>query len=71
MCPGLQINFGAIKGLEEALKAGTKQSQVGTIYSYDGCDQVWDAVNGFQGKKAIFTQPKGIIKCAGGESLQL
>ncbi|KAL7411478.1 FAD/NAD-P-binding domain-containing protein [Mrakia frigida] len=65
MCPGLQINFGAIKGLEEALKAGTRQSQVGTIYSYDGCDQVWDAVNGFQGKKAIFTQPKGIIKCAG------
>lgn len=68
MCPGLQLNFKAIDGLEAALKAGTKQSQVGTIYTYDGCDKVWDAVQDFTGKKAIFTQPKGIVKCAGGQS---
>lgn len=44
---------------------GTKESGVGTIYSYKNCDSVWDAIQDFGGKKAIFTQPKGIIKCAG------
>lgn len=65
VCPGLQTNFGAIKGLPEALEMGTKESGVGTIYSYKNCDSVWDAIQDFGGKKAIFTQPKGIIKCAG------
>jgi NADPH-dependent 2,4-dienoyl-CoA reductase/sulfur reductase-like enzyme len=64
MATGLQTNFGAIKGLEEALKAGVRESGVGSIYSYEGCDDVYDnGIDGFEGKKAIFTQPKGIIKC--------
>lgn len=65
VCPGLKLNFGAVEGLEAALKAGTKESAVGSIYTYDGCDQVWDAIKDFNGQKAIFTQPKGIVKCAG------
>lgn len=62
VCPGLQTNFGAIDGLKDALDVGTTQSRVGSIYGYDYCDQVWDAVEDFQGQKAIFTQPKGVIK---------
>lgn len=65
VCPGLQTNFGAIKGLEQALEQGTRSSGVGSIYSYKNCDQVWDGIEDFAGQKAIFTQPKGIIKCAG------
>jgi hypothetical protein len=64
MATGLQTNFGQIEGLGEALKAGVRESGVGSIYSYEGCDDVYDnGIDGFQGKKAIFTQPKGTIKC--------
>ncbi|CDZ97000.1 Sulfide:quinone oxidoreductase/flavo-binding protein [Phaffia rhodozyma] len=65
VCPGLQTNFKAVAGLEDALSVGTKESKVGSIYGYEYCDQVWDSIESFDGKKAIFTQPKGIIKCAG------
>src|SRR6266498_4383737 len=36
---GLQINYGAIKGLPEAL--ADRSSGVSTIYSYETCDRVW------------------------------
>lgn len=63
---GLQTNFGDINGLRAALE--DPNSGVSTIYSYDTCDKVWADIEGLKSGKAIFTQPAGIIKCAGGMS---
>ncbi|KAG5727686.1 hypothetical protein E4T56_gene12245 [Termitomyces sp. T112] len=60
---GLQINWQGIKGLSNALI--DPHSGVSSIYSYDTCDKVWDDIEGLRYGKAIFTQPAGIIKCAG------
>ena len=65
---GLSINYDKVKGLSEALQdvAGTK---VSTIYSYETADKTWDLIRSFDGKgEAVFTQPFGVIKCAGGKS---
>lgn len=77
---GLQINWNSIQGLPEALVDST--SGVSSIYSYDTCDKVWNDIEGgfqvqflssttncLQGLRngnAVFTQPAGVVKCAGG-----
>lgn len=61
---GLRINWDGIKGLSAALADPT--SGVASIYSYNTCDKVWDEVEGLRSGNAIFTQPSGIVKCAGG-----
>ncbi|SJX61277.1 related to sulfide:quinone oxidoreductase, mitochondrial precursor [Sporisorium reilianum f. sp. reilianum] len=61
--PGLSINYDAIKGLPEAL--ADSSSLVSTIYGYDTCDKMFDTISKFKSGKAIFTQPAGVIKCAG------
>jgi NADH dehydrogenase FAD-containing subunit len=61
---GLQINWNAIKGLPEALVDST--SGVSSIYSYDTCSKTVADVEALRSGKAIFTQPAGVIKCAGG-----
>lgn len=61
--PGLSINYDAIKGLPEAL--ADSSSLVSTIYGYDTCDKVFDTISKLRSGKAIFTQPAGVIKCAG------
>ncbi|KAF8628364.1 hypothetical protein AX15_003899 [Amanita polypyramis BW_CC] len=60
---GLQIKWDAIKGLREAL--ADPKSGVSSIYSYDTCDKVWYDVESLKAGQAVFTQPAGIIKCAG------
>lgn len=60
---GIQINWGGIPGLSEALK--DPQVNVTSNYSYDSCGKTWDLVQAFQGGRAIFTQPAVPIKCAG------
>ncbi|KAG6820594.1 hypothetical protein H0H93_014510 [Arthromyces matolae] len=60
---GLQINWDAIKGLSKAL--GDPNSGVSSIYSYDTCDKTWSDIESLRSGQAIFTQPAGIIKCAG------
>lgn len=62
---GLQINWDGIQGLSAALADPT--SGVASIYSYNTCDKVWNEVEGLRSGNAIFTQPSGIVKCAGGE----
>jgi eukaryotic sulfide quinone oxidoreductase len=64
---GLQINWDNIKGLKPALVDST--SGVSSIYSYDTCDKVWNDIESLRSGTAIFTQPAGVIKCAGGECL--
>ena len=62
---GLRINWEQIKGLSQALAHPT--SGVSSIYSYDTCDKVWKDIDALRNGKAIFTQPAGVIKCAGGQ----
>ena len=63
MAPGLETNFGAVEGLDQALQDPT--SGVSSIYSERTVEQAWANIQAFRGGKAIFTQPAGIIKCAG------
>ncbi|RDB21032.1 Sulfide:quinone oxidoreductase, mitochondrial [Hypsizygus marmoreus] len=60
---GLQTNWGGIQGLSKAL--ADPSSGVSSIYSYETCDKVWDDIEALRSGQAIFTQPAGIIKCAG------
>lgn len=61
---GIQINWGAVKGLNEALI--DSNSGVSSIYSYNTADKLAQDVNALRSGKAIFTQPSTPIKCAGG-----
>lgn len=63
VAPGLETNFAGIKGLPEALQ--DTGSNVSSIYSNKTVEQVWKNIQGFKKGSAIFTQPAGIIKCAG------
>lgn len=58
---GIQIDWGKIKGLPEALGSGGVCSN----YSYDTVNSTWDAIRSFKGGNAVFTQPTPPIKCAG------
>lgn len=61
------LEFAGVKGLPEAL-ANPSQSNISTIYSYDTADKTFDLIERFKGEGgAIFTQPFGVVKCAGGE----
>ncbi|KAF4982469.1 hypothetical protein FZEAL_1923 [Fusarium zealandicum] len=63
VAPGIKINYDSIKGLPEAL--AERDSPVTSIYGYDTCDKVFPAIQRLQKGNAIFTQPAGVIKCAG------
>ncbi|KAI0380684.1 FAD/NAD(P)-binding domain-containing protein [Hypomontagnella monticulosa] len=63
VAPGLETNFAGVSGLEQALQDPT--SQVSSIYSEKTVEQVWRNIQAFKKGPAIFTQPAGIIKCAG------
>jgi len=67
LAAGLKIDWDAIPGLSKAL--ADPLSGVSSIYSYDTCDKVWDDIDALRTGQAIFTQPAGIIKCAGGTCL--
>jgi len=63
------VDFGNVKGLQSALENPFK-SNVSTIYNYENSEKTWQLIEKFKGEGgAIFTQPQGIIKCAGGMSL--
>jgi len=58
---GIQIDWDKVKGLKEALG----KDGVCSNYSYDTVESTWENIRNFKGGKAIFTQPKPPIKCAG------
>lgn len=60
---GLKIKWDAIQGLQDAL--ANPESGVSSIFSYDACDKVWHDIENLRSGQAIFTQPAGVIKCAG------
>ncbi|KAH9897086.1 FAD/NAD(P)-binding domain-containing protein [Xylariomycetidae sp. FL2044] len=63
VAPGLETNFAGVAGLTQALQ--DPASQVSSIYSEKTVEQVWRNLQTFKKGPAIFTQPAGIIKCAG------
>lgn len=63
VAPGIKIDYGSIQGLPEAL--ADPDSGVSSIYGYDTCDNVFPQIQKHKRGVAIFTQPSGIIKCAG------
>ncbi|CAD6457017.1 241cd328-9200-4f21-b565-b58667517c6d-CDS [Sclerotinia trifoliorum] len=63
VAPGITVDVGSVKGLSEALD--NPDSLVSSIYNYDHCDKVFGTIKKLQRGKAIFTQPTGVIKCAG------
>ena len=61
LSPGLTLNWGAIKGLEETLgKNGVTSNYQEGLSKY-----TWELVRNLKGGKAIFSQPPMPIKCAG------
>ncbi len=58
---GIQINWDAIPGLKDSIG----HDGVCSNYSFDTVDSTWETLRNFTGGTAIFTQPKGAIKCGG------
>ncbi|KAL4890837.1 hypothetical protein BDV59DRAFT_183754 [Aspergillus ambiguus] len=63
VAPGIKIDYRSIKGLPDAL--ADPNSLVSTIYGYDTCHKVFQTIEKLKRGTAIFTQPTGVIKCAG------
>ncbi len=61
VAPGLILDWGAIKGLEETLGSNGVTSN----YRYDLAPYTWSLVQGLEKGKAVFSQPPMPIKCAG------
>ena len=56
--PGIQLNWGAIKGLKEAIG----KDGVCSNYSYEYVGTTWEFIRNFKGGTAIFTHPATPIK---------
>jgi sulfide:quinone oxidoreductase len=61
VCPGLKLDWTAIKGLDETLG----KNGVTSNYRYDLAPYTWQLVQDLQQGQALFTQPPMPIKCAG------
>lgn len=62
--PGISVNQNSVKGLPEAL--ANPDSLVSSTYSYDTVAKVFPTIQKLNKGTAIFTQPAGVLKCAGG-----
>lgn len=58
---GIQLNWNAIPGLQEAIERGSAS----TNYSYELAPRTWDLIRKFRGGTALFHMPAGSIKCPG------
>lgn len=61
VCPGLQLDWGKIEGLCDALGS----NGVCSNYAAHSASYTWDCIQAFRGGAALFTQPPMPIKCAG------
>jgi sulfide:quinone oxidoreductase len=61
VCPGIQLNWSAIPGLQETVG----KNGVCSNYTYDLVPYTWETLKGLKGGKLIFTQPSTPIKCGG------
>jgi sulfide:quinone oxidoreductase len=63
VAPGIKVDLASIKGLPEA--ASNPDSNVSCIYTFDTVDKVFPTIQRVRSGQAIFTQPAGVVKCAG------
>jgi NADPH-dependent 2,4-dienoyl-CoA reductase/sulfur reductase-like enzyme len=63
VAPGITVDHGSVKGLPEAL--ANPDAPVSTIYDYNYCDKAFHSIQKFKKGNALFTQPAGVVKCAG------
>ncbi|NKX52232.1 NAD(P)/FAD-dependent oxidoreductase, partial [Arthrobacter deserti] len=61
VCPGLQLDWGAVPGLAGAVNSGHGSSN----YDFRLSAKTWDLVRRLRSGTAVFTQPPGPAKCAG------
>ncbi len=61
VCPGIQLDWYKVKGLEDALGS----NGVCSNYSFKTVDYTWKAMQATTSGRAIFTFPNTPIKCAG------
>ncbi len=61
VAPGIQLNWGEIKGLKETLG----KNGVCSNYSFDQAPYTWECIRNFKGGKALFTNPNTPVKCGG------
>lgn len=58
---GIEIDWGAIKGLKESLG----KNNVCSNYSYEHVNYTWETIRNFKSGTALFTHPITPIKCGG------
>ncbi|MGW5051781.1 FAD-dependent oxidoreductase [Actinokineospora sp. NPDC004072] len=61
VCPGIQLDWGRVEGLEQALGRGGASSN----YRFDLAPLTWENIRSLRSGTAVFTMPSGPIKCAG------
>ena len=61
VCPGLQLNWNEIEGLQETIG----KNGVCSNYAKETVEYTWSCLKQFRGGTALFTQPAMPIKCAG------
>jgi len=61
---GIQLQWNRIPGLAESV--GKPGTGVVSNYSYETVSSTWEAIRGFRGGTAIFTEPTTPVKCGGG-----
>jgi sulfide:quinone oxidoreductase len=61
VCPGIQINWGAVEGLEETLN----KNGVCSNYSFHNAPYTYEVLKNFKGGVALFTNPGTPVKCGG------
>lgn len=59
LATGLQLNWGAIPGLPEAMLT----LGVSSNYAFDSAPKTWDMIRDFRGGRAVFTMPSAPFKC--------
>ena len=62
VCPGLQLNWTAIKGLSKEIVGS---NGICSNYSFETVETTWKTLKNFTGGTALFTHPAGAIKCGG------
>ncbi|KAL5114894.1 hypothetical protein ACEQ8H_007212 [Pleosporales sp. CAS-2024a] len=63
VAPGITVDYGSVKGLAEAM--ANPDAPISSIYNYDTCDKAFRNIKHFHKGDALFTQPAGVVKCAG------
>lgn len=61
--PGIHIDLHSIGGLAESLS--DPDAPISSIYGYEYCDKTFKAIQKHRKGIALFTQPSGVVKCAG------